>query len=60
MKSTSIVEVAVNPLAALYFLGCDRNLLTVFKNSKMAHYGFAFPTKSFSMLLKCKIRYFKF
>lgn len=50
----------VSPSAASRFLSCDRNLLVVFESSKMAHYGFVFPTKSFSLLPKCKIRYFNF
>lgn len=59
MKSSGIVETMVSPSAASYF-SCDGTLLTVFENSKMAHYGFVFPTKSFSLLPRCKIRYFNF
>lgn len=50
----------VSPSAASYFLSSDGNLLMVFKSSKMASYSFVFPTKSFSLLPKCKIRYFNF
>lgn len=45
-------------LSVASYLSCDRNLLMVLESSKMASYGFVFPTKLFSLLPKCKIRYF--